>query len=167
MRAVPALSSLTLVALLAAAGLARAEEEKSCRQQIEELCPNSSPNTPERRQCVQQGIEKLSASCQQQLGHVKAMAVPAPAAGPGAGGLQDLVKACSKDHPRMVELCQTARKPGENPLPCLSEHASEFSESCQRWIHDAEAATAAGVAKPGAAKAPAGSGPAKPPTAAK
>lgn len=171
MRVALALSSVALAGLLASAGLAGAEEEKTCRQQIEELCPTTSPNTPERRSCVQKGMEKLSAACQQQLGHVRGMAPPA------AGGLQSLVKACSKDHPRMVELCQTGKKPGESPLPCLSEHIGEFSESCQAWIRGAEAATAKappgaatpeGVEKPGAAKPPAPAGPpAKPPGASK
>jgi hypothetical protein len=171
MRVALALSSLALVGLLTGAGPSRAEEEKSCRQQIEDLCPNTSPNTPERRSCVQKGMEKLSAPCQQQLGHIRAMGAPAPAPAPGAaaapgapaaGGLQDLVKACSKDHPRMVELCQTGKKPGESPLPCLTQHIDEFSESCQAWIRQADAATAAksaapkagGAAKPGAPATP-------------
>ena len=180
MRVAIALSSLALVGLLTAAGPSRAEEEKSCRQQIEDLCPNTSPNTPERRACVQKGMDKLSAPCQQQLGHLRSMGAPAAAPEPGAaaapgagapaaGGLQDLVKACSKDHPRMVEVCQP--KKGENPLPCLTQHIGEFSESCQAWIREADAATAAkgaapnagGAAKPGASAPPA---PAKPPTPA-
>jgi hypothetical protein len=171
MRVAIALSSLALVGLLANAGPSRAEEEKSCRQQIEDLCPNTSPNTPERRSCVQKGMDKLSAPCQQQLGHIRAMGASAPAPAPGAAGappagapaaagLQDLVKACSKDHPRMVELCQT--KKGENPLPCLTQHIDEFSDSCQTWIRQADAATAAkgaapaagGAAKPGASATP-------------
>ena len=175
MRVAIALSSLALVGLLAGAGPSRAEDEKSCRQQIEDLCPNTSPNTPERRSCVQKGMDKLSAPCQQQLGHLRAMGAPAPApVAPGAGapapaatmgGLQDLVKACSKDHPRMVELCQA--KKGENPLPCLTEHIGEFSESCQEWIREADAATAAKGAAPkaGAPAAPPTT-PAKPPSAA-
>ena len=182
MRVAIALSSLALVGLFAGAGPSRAEEEKSCRQQIEDLCPNTSPNTPERRTCVQKGMDKLSAPCQQQLGHIRAMgaSAPAPAAGaapapgagaPAAGGLQDLVKACSKDHPRMVELCQA--KKGENPLPCLTQHIDEFSESCQAWIREANAATAArdaapkagGAATPSAAKP--GTSAASPPAPAK
>ncbi|HXK21457.1 MAG TPA: hypothetical protein VMS55_02150 [Myxococcota bacterium] len=173
MRVAMALSSLALVGLLAGAGPARAEEEKSCRQQIEDLCPNTSPNTPERRSCVQNGMEKLSAPCQQQLGHIRAMGMPpsartpdAPgAAAPAAGGLQDLVKACSKDHPRMVELCQSGKKPGENPLPCLTQHIGEFSESCQAWIRGADAASAKGAPpKPGNSATPPPA-PAKPPGA--
>jgi hypothetical protein len=174
MRVAIALLSLALVGLLVGAGPSRAEEEKSCRQQIEDLCPNTSPNTPERRNCVQKGMDKLSAPCQQQLGHIRAMGTPAPPPAPGAapapgagapaaGGLQDLVKACSKDHPRMVELCQT--KKGENPMPCLTQHIGEFSESCQAWIREADAATAAKSAAPtaGAAATP---GAAKPGTSA-
>jgi len=175
MRVAIALSSLALVGLLAGAGPSRAEEEKSCRQQIEDLCPNTSPNTPERRACVQKGMDKLSAPCQQQLGHIRAMGASAPAPAPGAapgaepgaggapaaGGLQDLVKACSKDHPRMVELCQA--KKGENPMPCLTQHIGEFSESCQAWIRQADAA-AAKQAGPKAGAA-ATTGGAKPPTA--
>ncbi|HVN38551.1 MAG TPA: hypothetical protein VMW19_10340 [Myxococcota bacterium] len=152
MRVAIALSSLALVGLLTGAGPSRAEDEKSCRQQIEDLCPNTSPNTPERRACVQKGMDKLSAPCQQQLGHLRAMGAPAPAQGvpaagaPAAGGLQDLVKACSKDHPRMVELCQT--KKGEGPLPCLMQHIGEFSEPCREWIRQADAASAAKGAAP-------------------
>ena len=176
MRVAIALSSLALVGLLAGAGPSRAEEEKSCRQQIEDLCPNTSPNTPERRACVQKGMDKFSAPCQQQLGHIRAMGTPAPAPAPGAaaapgagapaaGGLQDLVKACSKDHPRMVELCQT--KKGENPLPCLTQHIDEFSESCQTWIREADAASANRAApKAGGAAPIPPPAPAKPPTAA-
>lgn len=155
MRAALAVSSLTLVGVLAAAGLAGAEAEKNCRQQIEELCPETSPNSPERRACVKQGIEKLSERCQQQLGHRKAPAPPPPAAGPG--GLQGLVQACAKDHPRMVELCQSGKPEGTHPMPCLREHLSEFSEPCQQWIREADEKTGAkpAAAKPASAPKPA------------
>jgi hypothetical protein len=168
MRVALALSSLALVGLLSAGERARAEEEKLCRQQLEELCPNTQPNTPERRACVKEGVDKLTESCQKLIGHVKpatGATPPAPAA--GGGGLQGLVQACAKDHPKMVELCQTGKPQGENPMPCLVKNADQFSETCRNWIHEADKAQAqkaAGAAKPGATKAPEA---AKPPAATK
>ena len=152
MRVALAVSSLTLVALFAGAQLAGAEQEKSCRQQIDELCSESAPNTPERRACVKQGIDKLSPRCQQQLGLGQRKAEPAPR---GPGGLQDLAQACSKDHPRMVELCQRGRPAGEDVMPCLRAHQGEFSEPCQKLIRESDAASAekqAEVKPPGAPK---------------
>ncbi|HEX5066246.1 MAG TPA: hypothetical protein VFY49_09040 [Myxococcota bacterium] len=159
MRVALALSSLALVGLLSAAEHARAEE-KPCRQQLEELCPNTQPNTPERRECVKNGVDKLTESCQKLIGHVKAAPGAAPA--PAGGGLQGLVQACAKDHPKMVELCQTGKPEGENPMPCLVKNADQFSEPCKKWILDADKAQAqkAAAGAPGAAKAPA---PTKPP----
>jgi hypothetical protein len=71
----------------------------------------------------------------------------------------------------MVELCQKDKKPGENPLPCLSQHIDEFSEPCQNWIREAEAASAkgpkaGGAATTGTAKPATPSAPPKAPTAA-
>jgi hypothetical protein len=165
MRVALAVSSLTLVGLLTAGGLAGAQPEKSCRQQIEELCPDTAMNSPERRACVKQGIEKLSPRCQQRLGHRQAAPAQRPA---GPIGLQGLVQACQKDHPRMVELCQSGKPQGTDPMPCLREHVSEFSEPCQKWIRDADEVASkkqqAG-AQPTGAAAPAGA--VKPASAAK
>ncbi|HVH20434.1 MAG TPA: hypothetical protein VNF72_19225 [Myxococcota bacterium] len=158
MRVALALSSLALVGLLSAAGHARAEE-KPCRQQLDELCPKTEPNTPERRACVQENVEKLTESCQTMIGHVKDAKPGAPPTPAPGGGLQGLVQACAKDHPRMVELCQKDKPPAENPMPCLVKHADQFSEPCRNWILDAEKAQAqkAPVAgkPPAAAKSPA------------
>jgi len=158
MRVALALSSLALVGLLSAAGHARAEE-KPCRQQLVELCPKTEPNTPERRACVQENVEKLTESCQTMIGHVKDAKPGAPPTPAPGGGLQGLVQACAKDHPRMVELCQKDKPPAENPMPCLVKHADQFSEPCRNWILDAEKAQAqkAPVAgkPPAAAKSPA------------
>ena len=161
MRVALALSSLVVLGLLSAAELARAEE-KPCRQQLEELCPNTEPNTPERRECVKNGVDKLTESCQKLIGHVKAVQGGASAPAAGGGGLQGLVQACAKDHPKMVELCQTGKPEGENPMPCLVKNADQFSEPCKKWILDADKAEAqkAAAGAPGAAKAPA---PTKPP----
>ena len=161
MRVALALSSFVLAGLVSAALPARAEDEKSCRDQIEALCSDSVPNTPERRACVKEKSWKLTDSCQKTIGLVKGAlpaAEPAPATGPG--GFKGLVQACQKDGPRMAELCQTGRSEGENPGACLIEHADQFSDSCRDWLREAENAQAAqkatGVAKPPAgAKAPA------------
>ena len=152
MRVALVVTSIALAGLLSVAEHARAEE-KPCRQQLEELCPGTEPNTPERRDCVKQGVEKLTPSCQKMIGHVDAAAsedTPAP-----GSGLQGLVLACQKDHPRMVELCQTGRSQGENPMPCLVDHADQFSEPCRNWIRAAEEAQAqrAKAAAPKAAEA--------------
>lgn len=158
MRVALALSSLALVGLLSAES-ARAEE-KPCRQQLEELCSKTEPNTAERRACVQENADKLTESCQKMIGHVKgATPSAAPAPAKDGGGLQGLVQACSKDHPRMVELCQKDKPPGENPMPCLLKNADQFSETCQNWLREAEKAQAqrtSGAGKPTeAAKPPA------------
>lgn len=167
MRAALALSSLALVALFFAPEFARAADEKPCPDQIEDLCPGSEPNTPERRACVKQNLDKLSESCRRMMGHVTAVQAGVPPAQPGASGLQNLVQACGKDHARMVELCQTSRPHGEDPLPCLGKHADQFSEPCREWIRAAEKAEAekAKAVKTGAP--PSGAALAKPPAATK
>jgi hypothetical protein len=165
MRFAPALSSLALVGLLSAAGPARAEEEKSCRQQLEELCPDSAPNTPERRACVQKNAGKLTASCQKMIGHGQSE-TPAAAPASGPGGFEGFVKACQKDQTRVAELCQKGRPPQESPLPCLIEKADQFSKPCRNWLEEAKKAQAAAqkpsASPPGAGKPAAG---AKPPAA--
>ena len=176
MRVAIALSSLALVGLLSGAEPAAAQPaqpakpaappkpakdakaEKTCRQQIEDLCPDTVPNTPERRACVKQGFDKLSENCKRQLGAARVGAKPPTAA--AKGRLQELVEACSKDHARMVELCQQGQAGGDT-MPCLLQHKSEFSEPCQKEIERADeaakgkqAAAPASGAKPAAAKPP-------------
>jgi hypothetical protein len=161
MRAALALTSVALAGLLFAAPPAQAEDEASCRDQIEALCADSAPDTPERRACVKEKGGKLTEPCQKTIGYVKDAQPAQPAAPPasGPGGFQGLVQACQKDRARLAELCQVGRPAGENPMPCLIEHADEFSESCRDWLREAEKAQAqkASGAKPSAG--------AKPPTA--
>jgi hypothetical protein len=114
---------LGLFALLAAAAPALAADERPCPDQIEALCPDTEPNTPQRRECVRKGVAKLSQECQRRLGH-------APEKGARQSPIQPLLDACKPDQPKIKELCQD----GGKLIGCLVEHRSRFSEGCQQMI---------------------------------
>lgn len=144
MRSSFVVSSSALILLLASAQSAPAQQpkEKSCPAQIEELCPETEPKSPERRACVRQNADKLSARCQQQLGRATPAAKP-----PDLRHFQQFLQACANDRSRVVELCQKNQPPDANLAECLRANQSEFSKPCQDWIR-ADASAAAGKPQP-------------------
>jgi hypothetical protein len=126
------LLAFSLLAVLLAPALPALADERPCPQQIEALCPDTEPNSPERRECVHKNAEKLTPECRRRLGH----AAPKPAQ---ASVIQGLLDGCKADQPRIRELC----KDGSKLLACLNEHKAEFSDGCQKVIGQYSAPRAA------------------------
>jgi hypothetical protein len=117
------LLAFSLFAVLLAPALPALADERPCPAQIEDLCPDTEPNSPERRECVRKNAEKLSPECQRKLGH-------APTKPARTSPIQGLLDACKADQPRIHEVCTDSTK----LLACLNEHKSEFSDGCQKTI---------------------------------
>src|SRR5262245_18381996 len=127
---VPFAAALALGAGFAGAAPAGAEE-KSCVDQIEELCGATEPNSPARRSCVKDKRSKLSEECQKRLGPPgPAPAKPAAGSVDSARQLQLFFETCRPDQAKIAKLCTGERAQGDALLQCISEHESEVSKAC-------------------------------------
>jgi hypothetical protein len=118
-----------------AAAASAAEEEVSCVDQIAALCPDTEPNSPQRRACVKEKRSKLSADCQKKLGP------PTPPPAPGAATppdgdiakLQEMrpfFEACGPDREAIGKRCTGEKGQGTPLLQCIVDHKSEMSQKC-------------------------------------
>ena len=139
MRPTLAIACLCVPVLLAAA-LPCAAEERPCADQIEDLCSDTEPNTPQRRACVRENLDELSPECRKRLGHRLSPQE--------AGALKRLADACGPDREKMAKRCPN--RAGGRMLECLRAHRSEFSESCQKLIGQSTTPPAQPEAKPSA-----------------
>jgi hypothetical protein len=137
------------LALLLCAGVAAAEEEKSCVDQIAELCPDTEPNSPGRRACVKEKRAQLSEDCQKRLGAPGPVPVAPSATAGDAAMLQDLrpfFEACGNDREKIGKHCTGEKGQGDPLLQCILEHKSEMSQKCvemaQKHVKPAQGAPA-------------------------
>jgi hypothetical protein len=121
--------ALASTAPLALAMHARADVKVRCVQEIDKLCPDSEPGSPERRACVRENMSKLPAECQEWLTQRKP-AAPAPE----HAGLQSLYGACGQDKPRINQLCPGEKGTGASLFQCMNAHRSELSEPCAKYL---------------------------------
>jgi hypothetical protein len=142
------------LALLLCAGFAAAasaaEEEVSCVDQIAALCPDTEPNTPQRRACVKEKRSKLSADCQKKLGPP---APPAPGAAAAPSGdvakleeMRPFFEACGGDREAIGKHCAGEKGQGNPLLQCIVDHKSEMSQKCVEVAQKHLAAPKAGTA---------------------
>jgi hypothetical protein len=120
------LALLATTALLAVAG--RADEEKaadgkSCREEVEALCPDSEPASPERHRCVGENVSRLSEDCRAQAMRRR---------NSRTAGIEALRGACGQE---IDEYCDEVRRGSGRLLRCLGTLEEEKrSAACGEYL---------------------------------
>lgn len=90
----------------------RMQMRQACESDMKTLCPNT-PAGPERRQCMQSNMSKLSEGCRAAIGAVKAEAA-------------QMRTACRAD---FRQYCAGQTGPGR--MQCLRENQDKLSQGCR------------------------------------
>ena len=120
------LALLVTTALLGRAAWAGEENEaagKSCREEVEALCPDSEPASPERRRCVRENASRLSDDCR---------ALAMRRRNSLTAGIEALRGACGRE---IDEYCDEVRRGSGQLLRCLGALEEEKrSATCQEYL---------------------------------